>query len=152
MSHLPPVRLPSLPSLRLVWNVKLESVFSLEIKEGGVFPARVDCRWQALPRGSEGIGVRELSLIVVSALQATDFSFTLSFVIRNDTVSAPVPEDASLSVVGFKDFQFEHEAAHSSLHGKWKASSVRSIQCSETLRSIGQVATFSHDMEKLKVA
>lgn len=150
MSHLPPARLPSLTSLGLRGG-KLEAVFSLEIKNGGVFPARVNCRWEALPRGSDGIGARELSLIVVSAMQATNFSSPLSFVIRNDTVSALVPGDASLSVE-FKDFQFEHEAVHSSLHGKWAASSVRSIQCSETLCSIGQIATFSHDMDKVKVA
>lgn len=127
------------------------AVFSLQVNNDGVHLPRVDVRWEVLPRGTEGIAERELSILAVNAMTNSTFAESLHFKMGRGSVSALVPSMSSISGLKFTDFTFESPAVHSSMHGRWIASSRETLQCGEMRCVIGYVVTYSHDLSKVKV-
>lgn len=142
----PPLHLLSSRSPR-----KVEAVFSLKVNNDGLRLPRVDLKWEYLPSESVGIAERELSLLAVGAMSSSNFSYSLNFMLAQNSVSALVPREASISGLEFSDFFFENPAVHASMHGKWTVASTESRQCGETRCTIGYIVTYKHDVSKLKV-
>ena len=142
--------LPSLSGLS-VNPYKRDAVFSIQVNNDGVHMPRIDVRWEVLPRGTEGMGERELSLLAVAAMSRSNFRHSLEFVMGGGSVSALVPSNGSIAGLTFLDFTFESAAVHSSMHGRWTASSRETLRCGEARCVVGYVVTYSHDLAKVKV-
>lgn len=145
----PLVRLPNLSSLSTLARSR-ECVCSVVINNDGRFVPRVDIQWEVLPRECEGICERELAILAVAAMSASTFRDPLDFVVAAGKVSALVSNPKSIAGLVFNGFTFEDPAVHDSMHGGWRAHSVVSRQCQHTLCTIGYIATFKHDLGKLK--
>jgi len=145
----PLMRLPNLSSLSALTRPR-ECVFSVVITNDGRFVPRVDIQWEVLPRECEGICERELAILAVAAMSASTFRDSLNFVVSSGKVSALVPDAKGIAGLVFNAFTFEDPAVHASMHGRWRAHSVVSRQCQHTMCTIGYIATFKHDLGKLK--
>lgn len=145
-----PRGLPPLYALS-VNSLKRDAVFSLQVNNDGVHLPRIDVKWEVLPRGTEGIGERELSLLAVAAMSKSNFRHSLDFRLGDHTVSALVPSKATIAGLRFRGFTFESPAVHSSMHGRWTAASKETLKCGEMRCVIGYVVTYSHDLTKVKV-
>jgi hypothetical protein len=142
-----------------------DAVFSLMVRANSLGQVRVAVRWEVLPIGAEGIGGRELALLAVAAMGASNFRLSLNFQIVDDHVvigRAPVehgddePAGSGVGGIGtvaglaFDDFQFE-DVVSAVLHGLWKVSARQAPLCDERKCTVGDyVATFRHDTSKVK--
>ena len=79
-------------------------------------------------------------------MSASTFRDSLNFVVSSGVVSALVPDAKGITGLVFNAFTFEDPAVHASMHGRWRAHSEVSRQCQHT----GYIATFKHDLGKLK--
>lgn len=146
-----PRGIPPLHRLNSNLHSSKNAVFSLQVNNDGLHLPRIDVRWEVLPRGTEGIAERELSILAVNAMTNSTFGESLQFQIGRGNVSALVPSKASIAGLKFMDFTFESPAVHSSMHGRWVVSSKETLQCGEMRCVIGYVVTYSHDLSKVKV-
>jgi len=128
------------------------AVFTLHVKNDGIYAPRIDLKWEVLPSMADGISVRELSILAVAAMTASNFPHSLQFELTGETVSALVPKPSTVAGMQFSDFYFESRAVHQLLHGQWEVNYVESKNCGETRCSVGFIASFRHDLTKEKVA
>ena len=126
-------------------------MFSLQINNDGEHVPRVNVRWEVLPRGTDGIGERELAILAVNAMLRSTFKHSLHFELGNGNVSALMPKQGNIASLEFNDFSFDSPAVHASMHGRWIAASKKTLRCSETRGVIGYVVTYTHNMDKLKI-
>ena len=151
MLPLPPLHLLSRRSLIGSIVADNNAVFSLQVKNDGVHLPRIDVKWEALPSGSEGIGERELSILAVYAMARSTFQHSLDFRLGEGSVSALVPKGANIAALEFMDFSMDSPAVHTSMHGRWIASSRQTLSCGELRCVLGYTVTYTHDLSHLKV-
>ena len=151
MLPLPPLHLLSQRSFIGSIVADSNAVFSLKVNNDGVHLPRVDVKWEVLPPGSDGIGERELSILAVYAMSRSTFQHSLDFKLGARSVSALVPRGASISALEFMDFSMDSPAVHTSMHGRWIASSRQTLSCGELRCVIGYTVTYTHDLSHLKV-
>tara|TARA_B100001175_G_scaffold308642_1_gene309311 strand:- start:667 stop:1116 length:450 start_codon:yes stop_codon:yes gene_type:complete len=143
-----------------------DAVFSLMVRIDLQGQPRVVARWEVLPSAAYGVGGRELALLSVSAMGASNCRESLSFEITDDySVLGRKPlrhadecnpgdvgtwNVGSLAGLQFSDFQFE-DAIGVALHGRWSVSAIKAPICDNAQCAVGQfVATFRHNTRKVK--
>ena len=144
-----------------------DAIFSLTIRVDVHGQPQISTRWEVLPSAAAGIGGRELALLSVSAMEASNCREPIAFEIVNDysvlgRATRRQDDDegeegepntwnaGSLAGLKFFDFQFE-DAIGAALHGRWSTSATRSVLCDNAQCAAGHfVATFRHNTRKIK--